>query len=291
MPGKKYTAYISDFIRMYKSGLTPEEIGRQLGIKGETVSKYLKEAGIEPVKKAWNRNETIPIETVISLYQSGTSELALAKKFHVSRIVIRRIFTENHIPTRSFSDAQRFRNANMTKEERMANTEAAHIAARGRKATFAEKRKRAMTIFERGVHVSPCEIDAMNALRKKGLDSQNQFPVGIYNIDIAIDSFPIAVEIYGGNWHSHRTRKNGHFKRTKYILNKGWNVIIVWVDTKAEVSWSGVADYIVKTAQFLRRNPSTTRQYRVIRSDGKPAPRTSSYFNDDASIKALGACQ
>jgi very-short-patch-repair endonuclease len=98
-----------------------------------------------------------------------------------------------------------------------------------------------------------------------GIEHVREKAVGRYNLDIALSSSAVAVEVLGGNWHG---AKPIHAVRTPYVLNAGWHIVFVW-DTKRCKVGAGALDYIVALAQQSSLDPTATREYRVIRGDGE----------------------
>ena len=110
-------------------------------------------------------------------------------------------------------------------------------------------------------------------LSERGLDVTPQRAIGPYNLDIAVNAPLIAVEIYGGKWHSTGTHRIRHFERCKYLLDLGWNVVIVWVDGLRYPLDIGADNYIVAFVEQLRRAPTVRGQYRVILGNGRTCAR------------------
>jgi len=189
---------------------------------------------------------------------------------------------------RGQSEAERAKWDRMTPEQRAAQTVAANEAARGRKHTWAERRKTALTRQRSGIGIVPVETMLAKKLRRAGLDVTQQLAVGIYNVDVAIHEPRVAVEIFGGHWHAYGRHKRRFLKRTEYLLDQGWSVLIIWVDGRRYPFSKRGGDYVIAFADELRRNPPARSQYRVILGDGQIAPATKTNFNDGATIERLG---
>lgn len=120
-----------------------------------------------------------------------------------------------------------------------------------------------------------------------GVETTLQKAIGPYNADLA--AYPVAVEIFGGNWHA-RGRHAARFPdRVRYFLDQGWNLVIVWVLDRRR--WQSAipltpaaADYIASFVQLTRRDPSTRGQYRVIWGDGKEAATDGLDLNELALV-------
>lgn len=217
-------------------------------------------------------------------YIAGESEQKIAKDFGFDRQVIQRVLRENGIPRRSMSAAQQIKNARMSPEDRARQTAAAHEAAKGRKATLQERIQRAQTIEQRQLHTTPAETQL--AIRLSALfDVTQQKAVGKYNIDIALNEPPVAVELFGGSWHQSGNHIARFHERVKYLLNSGWSVLIVWVDGLRYPLSVGCDKYVIRFANELRGNPSAISQYRVILGNGDTAPVAKRYLNTPADIE------
>jgi very-short-patch-repair endonuclease len=100
-------------------------------------------------------------------------------------------------------------------------------------------------------------------LADQGLVVIAQQAIGRYNVDLAV--WPVAMEVLGGNWHS---RKPGHGKRTETILNQGWHLVLVW-DIDPWPITPVTTEHVITLLKKTSRNPTMTREYRVIRGDGQ----------------------
>lgn len=219
------------------------------------------------------------LDDLIRRYQAGESELKLAREFSVSRNVIRKRLIDSGIIPRNGSQANIISMSLMTAEQRKARSAAAHIAVKGRYQTIAERERRATSREAKRVGMSRTETILAEMLQAKGINTIPQKAIGMYNVDLAIKKPRIAVEIMGGNWHTTKHHSILHSKRIPYILNQGWNVVIIWVDTRNYPLTINASDYIISFMQSLRFNESKRAQYRVIRGTGEDVPILSSNFN------------
>lgn len=215
---------------------------------------------------------SLDIDNLIRRYQAGESELKLAREFSVSRNVVRRRLVDAGMTPRTGSQANFLRFARMTKDEIAVLTAPSHNAIRGSHRTERTKVKSAI-YRERHPWLGASKSEyvlAQMLLDKRGVNTIPQKAIGIYNVDLAIELPRVAVEVYGGNWHTCPKHTRLHNERTPYILNEGWNIVIVWVSTRSYPLSLRAADYIVAFMQELSLNKPTVSQYRMIRGDGKP---------------------
>jgi hypothetical protein len=167
---------------------------------------------------------------IITRYNRGESENALALSLGVSRSVIRRVLLAHEVRPRDSTVANRLMMKSRTPEENQRNTAAAHVAARNHVHTLEEKTKRAATRELKQLHTSPNELYLAELLHKQGFESTPQKAIGVYNCDIAVGN--VAIEIYGGVWHSSGSHAARSDERFRYIFDNGWRVAIIWVDER-----------------------------------------------------------
>lgn len=222
------------------------------------------------------------LDDLLRRYQSGVSENQLAKEAGVNRWTFRRRLHEAGITPRSQSEAETIKWERMTARQRNQQVKAAHAAARGRKVSFAELCKRAKT-REGNIkyNVSSNEITLGKWMRELGLDVIHNLAIGPYNCDIGTGS--IVVEVWGGNWH----QKPIDIKRTKYILDRGYSVLIVDIDERRYPLTRSVTEYIIALRYESSSNPAIKRQYWMIRGNGKLIFKR---FNSDDITFIMPAC-
>lgn len=211
----------------------------------------------------WN---TLDAQNIIKRYLSGESEQRISKDLSVDRSVIKRCLLENGIARRGRSDGAVVRWSRMTERQRKHQVKSAHDAVRGIKWSHESLLKRAKTREQTRTTGTDNESRFVNALKRRGVEKLiPQHAIGPYNCDIAAS--PVAVEIYGGNWHFSGDHLRTAHKRIPYILNAGWHVLIVVAHQGYDILSS--ADYAAGFIQAMRSNKSTVRQYRMVRGDGK----------------------
>jgi very-short-patch-repair endonuclease len=279
----------NDLVRSYEGGLSLAKLMSKFHIATPTIIHVLKENGV--VLRTYPTWRDLPQQEVVDVYESGISENKVAKMFGVTRQAIRLLLISNHLHIRGQSEAEFLKWSQMTEEVKKHQIEAAHVSAKGKIHTFQERVNHAMSCFRTGNHATAIEKELISWLADRDIKSIGQFPIGIYNVDIAINEPPIVVEIFGGGWHSSGHHAARHNERTKYLLDQGWNVVIVWIDTRNYPLRPVVCDYLITLMNELCCGITPTRQYRVIFGDGKPAPRTRTKLNDDTTIEALGCCR
>lgn len=230
------------------------------------------------------------VDDIVRRYESGESEKSIADSFRVDRGVIRRRLISAGVTPRNCSSAMYVRMANTTAEERLRLTQAAHDAVRGkpkRPETLiksAKTRERTRALERR----SDIEGEFAMMLAAREIKFRRNAAVGPYNVDFAVDSHSVAVEIFGGGWHAHGSHADRFLKRTKYLMDRSWSVVVIWADRRRTPLSRGAVDELVAHMNARRANPSTGRQYRMLLGNGEDAPALRSYLNDPATVKRLG---
>lgn len=210
----------------------------------------------------------IDVDNLIELYNSGESVKQLAHLFGIARSVVCLRLRSHGIMPRGRSESMYLRMARTAPEERARLSDAAHAAVRGHRRTEEELCKRAVTRQQSGKFATPIEIRLAEMLEDRGLRTVKQMAVGSYNIDVAITEPPIAVEIFGGNWHAGGRHAERYRKRCDYLLDHGWVPVIIWVVRDYPLQ-EGAADYLVALVEAVRFDKTAFQQEQVIRGDGQ----------------------
>jgi len=201
----------------------------------------------------------IDLDDLRRRYLQGQTKASLASRAGVDRNTIHRCLKKMGVPVRGPAEANLLRMRALSAAERQKLTAAAHEAVRGKRQSSEHRAKVARTREIKQVGVSRIEIKLMRSLRARGLSCTAQKAVGRYNIDVAINSPPIAVEIFGGGWHS-KGRAAARFRqRTNYLLNRGWTPVFIWVLRNYPLE-RGAIDYVVTLAEKLRRHKPARSQ-------------------------------
>lgn len=196
---------LDDLIAKYKAGSSPRRLASEAGCSADTLRLRFKERGVE-IRSHYTahvlRRKPVPdIDDMIEEYKSGKPLPVIAKehKYDVGFLCLR--FKEKGIKLRGITDSKRFDRA-------------------------------AITRFEKGRHIHRLENEVANIISNAGFSVSQQFPVGPYNVDVAIGNLPIAVEIC----HTNATNFNNGVpskcispqrRRIKYLLDRGWFVLYI----------------------------------------------------------------
>lgn len=158
-------------------------------------------------------------------YESGKSIKFLSENLNIGRPAITRILKCEGTKIRGRSEAEKKKWVETKKDHKKVIRQCgkAWVAATDRKQGDDEKVARAQTRFSRQSQIHKGERAVAVELRKAGFQVEQQFPEFIYNLDIAIPSAKIAVEIVGSNWKPHQA--DFYYKRTRLLLENGWVVV------------------------------------------------------------------
>lgn len=256
--------YRNQVAEAYLAGEAGTQIAKRLNISATTVYRCIREL------RKRSRKIKLPSEFIRKLYLSGTSEFALARRFHVDRRTMRKRLLEWGIRPRGMSEAQTVRARQMSPQQKARQVAAAHDAVRGSRQSFEHRRKIAIARERNGVGISRGERLVAEMIEARGYSVTLQKAVGCYNVDIALDVAPVAVEIFGGTWHNGGHHAGRFRKRFDYLINAGWYPIIIWV-TKDYPVEPAMIDKIVALAEKISGNKAPIRKEQMFWGNGKPA--------------------
>lgn len=210
---------------------------------------------------------TIDFSDLKRLYESGISVKQLSEHYGISRCVIVTRLHEIGITQRNRSESMFLRMSQTTPEERRRLTSAAHASIRGKRQTE-EFRCKVASGIERSGKITRLEELVISDLKSRGIsDIVPQKAIGRYNVDIALCECCIAVEIYGGNWHTGGRAARRFRERFDYLLNCGWTPVIIWISHRSPFE-AGATDYIVSLVEKIRRGEAIRCEEHMIRGDG-----------------------
>ena len=211
----------------YLAGESLTQLAIAYGVaKGDTIKARILKDGINfQVRGVVHNRLSIDIHQILKLYRSGFSVKKIAEHLGCNRSVIIQRLKENGIIQRNRSESMFLRMEQTSPEERQRLSAAAHNAIRGKKKTIKELRKRA--IGKQNIkYSSPIELELIKHFRDLGIEVIPQKAIGVYNIDIAFAHAPIAVEVFGGHWHTVGRHAKRFRKRLDYIIKSGWIFLI-----------------------------------------------------------------
>ena len=146
-------------------------------------------------------------------------------------------------------------------------TKAAHEAVKGKKRSYEDLCLRALGKERNPPTMSRWEKFFSDWLLLQKIPFIYSKACGKYNIDFAIGN-SVAVELYGGAFHSEGKAVARLNERMKYLLDSGWNIYIIWCLSKEADIFTGCLNDFISFLEQSSRDKAFVRQYRVIWSDG-----------------------
>lgn len=265
MPTKRPVLDPDDTVRRYKAGETLGQIARDYRTRTSRVRDVLVANGV-PIRPPGTRapdESRVPTSEVVKLYGNGMSAEAIAE----------------HIGCAVGTVCNRLHAAGVSMRSGAARVERAHAAARAKVYTVAERERAARIVEANPSNVSPYEVELRAMLAERGVETVPQKAVGVYNVDLA--AAPVAVEIFGGNWHFAKD----HRERFRYLADRGWASIVVWVDPRQARLFIKAAEQVILLRELARRDPAARGQYWMVRCTGEVCAAGSVYSDDFALVR------
>lgn len=263
----EYNLDIQDIKRRYLSGKSLNQIAKELGVSRYAIKRRLVIAGMKIRRTKPVIEYNIPIQDIAHRYVSGEPEYKIAKSLGVGRNVIKRRLEMAGIRRRTGGEVGKLVWQRRSPAERQRFMAATHAASRGIKQTEERRCKVAITREWEQVGIERGENILGEKLRNFGLTITFQKAIGRYNVDIAIHEGSIAVEIFGGNFHSSGRHAARFRKRCDYLLNHGWLPVIIWVTRHFPLELEAI-EYLISLSERRSSGESFGRQEHVIRGDG-----------------------
>lgn len=270
---------IDDAISFYLSGQPIEAAAAKFGLNCKRLFCEIQRRGVQRTKQQIqllkNRTREATIrrtyadiwDLVVVRYIEGESENALAKAYCVQRSTIRLILTYAGVHVRSQSEAEAIKWSRMDPSARARQVKNAHQAMKGRSLSWAEKCAQSRGKQFKCPNQSPDEVLMAEWLKGFGVAVIPQQSIGAYNADIG--AFPVAVEIFGGNFHAYGSHASRFTERSHYFADQGWSLVVVWTYKPYRVLCPDAAEYIVAFRDLVQRDPSIVGEYRMIGGCGE----------------------
>lgn len=285
---------LDDAISKYLSGESVEDAAEASGIDSGVLRRVLKERGlqrsaaeIEAIKRRkarerFRERHAAIWDKVVGLYVSGESEKAVAEAFGVERGTVRRILEDSGTHVRSASEAERLKWQRMTPEQKAWQTRHAHVGGRGKTLSWETKCAQALGKQLKCPNQSPTERQLWQWLYDLGLEAIPQQAIGAYNADLG--AFPIAVEVYGGNFHAYGRHAARFTQRCRYFADQGWALVVIWCYGGNGALSVEAAKYVIAFLDEVKRDPTLIGKYRMIGGGGQLFAAGSLYANNLTSV-------
>lgn len=247
----------------YDKGVTRAELGRKLGLSAKVLTRIEGELGVTLPKRtgrkkfydvspAFLESHKEQFNRFLELHNQGLTFTEIAKACGCSQSQVGKLFS---VYGYKFDTAYK--------------TKAAHDAVRGQKRTIEDLEKRALSREKTPPQMSRWESWFAEWLTSQGIEFTFNKAFGKYNFDFAIGD-SVAVELYGGGFHADGRAAARLNDRMTYLLNRGWNVYIIWCLSYEKAVFPGCLDDFLAFLKHTGRDETFRGKYRVIWSDGDP---------------------
>lgn len=242
-------------------GFTYAKLAEHFGVTEYTIKRAMIDYGLLQKKKGKKFLDVSPgyiearaeeFQRFLALHNEGMGYAEIASVCGKSQAYVGKLFTLN---------GYKFDSAYKTK--------AAHNAVRGTKRSLEDLEKRALGKEVKPPKMSRWESFFADWLTSQGIEFTFNKAFGKYNFDFSVGG-SVAVELYGGGFHADGRAAARLNDRMAYILNRGWNVYIIWCLSKEETIFRGCLDDFLTFLKHTGRDETFRGKYRVIWSDGDP---------------------
>ena len=242
-------------------GVTYTKMAEHFGVTEYTIKRAMIDFGLLPPRTGKKFLDVAPgyvearaeeFQKFLSLHSQGLTYSQIAAECGCSVSYVGKLFTLNGY-----------------KFDSTYKTEAAHNAVRGMTRSLEDLEKRAIGKELKPPKMSRWESWFSDWLTSQGIEFTFNKAFGKYNIDFAIGD-TIAVELYGGAFHADGRAAARLNDRMTYILNRGWNVYIIWCLSNETSIFPGCLNDFLAFFKHSSSDEAFRGKYRVIWSDGDP---------------------
>ena len=277
MPGVLTDADLDDLVRRYLAGETGKQLMATFHIGYQSFVDALTSRGVTIRSRGVGPRLTIAqADELVARYIAGESTKTLGPAYGLSTRVVSDYLRRAGVQARprhhalqaaiaamdpevlaaKRTAAMKRRWAAATPEQRRQMTAAAHDAVRGVPVPMARREAIAASRERRSGSDSPYETLLAQWLTERGVPFTQQVAVGPYCADFAVGS--ALVEVTTG-W----ARKKEWSDRFTRFFNEGWDLYVVWHDTRVPLL-PVVADDLVAWVERLQRTPPEGCEHRVV---------------------------
>lgn len=255
------TVITKEFLQsLYDKGISRAQVSRNYGVSvqalkhaeaelGVLLPKRQGRKGFYNVSPAFLESHREQFEHFLELHNQGMTYAQIAEICECSMSQVGKLFA---VYGYSFDSSYK--------------TRAAHEAIKGKKRSYDDLCHRAIGKERKPPKMSRWEFFFSDWLTANNIPFTYSKSCGKYNIDFAIDN-SVAVELYGGAFHSDGRAVARLNDRMKYLLDSGWNVYIVWCLSKESRIFSSCLNDFITFLEKSRSDKSFRSQYRVVWSD------------------------
>ena len=243
--------------------LSVGNIAKQYGVANRTITNILEAGGRTALNfKGWHY-DVFTLKCCIALYAHGVGLRGISERLGVGIGKLRNELIKQGVHIRTQSEQELIKWSIMSKEQRLEQVKKAHSASVGRVNSdetlrkIAQARAKRSSVYEK--QIEDIFVDA-------GIAFEPQFPIDKYNIDFLVGN--IAMEVFGGGWHSHGKHFARFGVRSEKIFDSGYGLVIIQIRDRQRFSAS-FGGNLVKFINQLRFDESSAGKYWVIWGDFK----------------------
>jgi len=235
-----------------------KDICKEFGVAHGTIKKVIVDNGRIPLNfNKWVYG-AICLKACIALYRYGIGIRGVAERLDVPIQLLISEFKRQGINLRTQSEQESIKWTLMTKEQRAYQVKGAHKAMETYTPTIESLIKMSNS---RSRRTSVYETKFADYLTSRGIAFKEQVPIHIYNVDFIVGN--VAVEIFGGNWHSFGAHAARFRKRSEEIFNSGYSLAILTIGEPNTMTDS-VCSNFVELINIFNSDKSSIGKYGVV---------------------------
>jgi hypothetical protein len=240
MARRKLAAHVNDIISKYRNGTSAAALAREYQCTTTTVTSQLRKFGVMPHVR---RNERHPDSAkdaaeAVRLHNSGIGPIEIGRRFGRSRGWVFDALRDGGCTLRGHTGQQ------PTREQLLA-------AAAGREANPDACTRTTENVIA-------------DALSSAGYNVSHQMAIDTGNVDLTIPAISVAVEVCCRGTFGLYLSNGWIERRIRQLGECGWHTYVLGTFDTATAVADGIDDMLA-WLEFLRRQPTARRQYRVVR--------------------------
>lgn len=238
MKNLKLALHANDVVRLYRNGNSAASIARRFSVTTSTVTKLLKENGLMINVKRGERSpcSIADANKAVYMFKSGIRPTEILDCIKRSKSWLYNVLKESDCEFRGLDGWK------PTQE---------HIY-------------KGMKSKEGSTPTNESEKYVLQALVSAGYDVITQAFISNCNVDFAIHSSSIAIEINCRGTFPDYVKRGAFASRIKKFANFGWHTYVLIAKDSVELRRYGIDDMLA-WIEFTNRQKAVRRQYRMVR--------------------------
>jgi transposase-like protein len=234
----KLARHSNDVCRLYRDGVSAAAIGRQYNVTTTTVTNLLKKVGLmesrprgfvnPDTKKAKNK--------AVEMFNNGSRPSEILREVSISRSCLFKTLSDAGCELRGL-DGWRPSEEILVKQAK---------------------------IKESRGHMTKSEQEVFKLLSAGDYEVTPQMAFGKKNIDFAIHSHSIAIEVFCRTVGRNSINSGELAERIKELGKGGWHVYVLFAYEASSIIDHGIDDMLA-WVDFIKRSPAIIREYRMVR--------------------------